>query len=83
MLPARASGQAIPANVRGLEEGELILAYGVPPLLRLRREGRNSSIRRVHNQRRPPTHMLVTKKNRRAVGAADVLLAPAIRAPLV
>jgi len=76
VLPALAAGQLVLANVCSLQEGELILSHGVPPLLRFRREGRNLPIRRFHNQRRPSARMLMCQENRRVVGAADVLFAP-------
>jgi hypothetical protein len=66
-----------------LYKGKLILAYGVPPLLRLWRERGNSAIRRVDNQRCAPTHMLVGQKNRCAICTAHILFAPPIGSPLV
>src|SRR5437867_7539834 len=42
------------AGCRWLEKGELELSQGVPGLLSLRRERRNSSVRRIDDEGGPP-----------------------------
>src|ERR1700730_7224813 len=54
VLPTRAGGQLVLADFRGLQQSERILLEFSSAILLLRREGRNVSISRIHNHRRPP-----------------------------
>src|SRR5438093_337854 len=74
-LPTHAAAQIVFANVCGLQEGQLKISDAGPRLLRLRRERRHSSVRRIHNQRRPLAHVFVCREDRRVVCAPDVLFA--------
>src|SRR5207247_4853344 len=75
--------QVVLADVRRLQERELILAHRVPPLLRFGSQGWNPSVGRVDDQRRPAPGVLVREEDRGVVSAADVLFAPSRVRPIV
>src|SRR5437867_5249812 len=83
VLSSFAAREFVLAQVCCLKKGELKFPHYRPLLLNLRRERRNSPVRRIDDERRPAAHGLVCCEDRRVIGAADILLGSATAAALV
>src|SRR5262245_4528245 len=77
VLSAFTTRQFVLTQIGGLNQSKLILAHRRSFLLRLRRERRNSAVRRIDDERRPAAHAFMCGEHRRVVRAADILLRPA------
>src|SRR5262245_5616586 len=78
VLSAVTAREFVLTQIRGLNVGKLVLPHRRSPLLSLRREGRNFSVRRIDDEGRPATHALMCGEHRRVVRAADILLRSAV-----
>src|SRR5712671_2695435 len=72
VLSALAAPPFVLACLGGFEVGELELAYFPDPLLRRWREGRNTPVGRIDNQRCASTRMPARQEDPRVVRSGDV-----------